>query len=536
MMPTLPNILPTTSPDSFRGGEAEPFQGTPGKTGEPFDHLMARALSPSSKEANQTAGQNPPARKIATDLEKQNISQNKLPDQFQIRGKIAGNSNDVEAEAGNFPLQPGNPKSGAQKSGKNHSKKGSGNSDVAANSSGHSEDKVAAVNSENISTPMPAPAVAMVAQKSELSAKAAVAGKFAGIPAVLPEVKNFPPAAAKVSNLIIPQNQESAEPNQMAESVGQEKITAAAGALAAEKTNSTDSKIAGLQMTSSQVSPSAKNAGGDLTPPKPAVESFAQSPQSGLSPAPDLTLKTTAQASSGANGTPVAQQDAPMKKTEKTDKITSSAGKILPGDAVSVARANNLPPRENFSALALSRAGQMDANTTANPSASKIDVAPLSADSASTIASVATVDFRSRNLERAQDMIVLHAARLSDSGNDSLQVVIKPGAGMQLSLELRQRGDGVEVQAVLQRGDFERLNQQWPGLQQQLEQRGIRLAPLASDGNFAGSDNNNFQHKQNQPAELDSFPAGAFVEVAPAGSFAQTAARTGTHHGWETWA
>jgi hypothetical protein len=124
-------------------------------------------------------------------------------------------------------------------------------------------------------------------------------------------------------------------------------------------------------------------------------------------------------------------------------------------------------------------------------------------------------------LERVQDMIVLHADRLSESGNASLQVVIKPGAGTQLSLELRQRGDGVEAQAVLQRGDFNHLNQQWPALQQQLEQRGIRLAPLIADGNFASGGENNFQHNQNQSAEPDAFPAGSVRgKLRLAGSFA----------------
>jgi hypothetical protein len=105
---------------------------------------------------------------------------------------------------------------------------------------------------------------------------------------------------------------------------------------------------------------------------------------------------------------------------------------------------------------------------------------------------------------------------------------------------LRQRGDGVEAQAVLQRGDFNHLNQQWPALQQHLEQRGIRLAPLIADGNFAGGGENNFQQKQNRSAEPDSFPTGAFAEVASSGlmtgSLAQPDTRAMTHRGWESWA
>ena len=85
--------------------------------------------------------------------------------------------------------------------------------------------------------------------------------------------------------------------------------------------------------------------------------------------------------------------------------------------------------------------------------------------------------------------------RVNDVGTDSLQVVIKPGAGTQLSLELRQHGGGVEVQAALQQGDFKHLSQHWPELQQRLEQRGIRLAPLTDDGTLANGGSGTFQTK-----------------------------------------
>jgi hypothetical protein len=104
-------------------------------------------------------------------------------------------------------------------------------------------------------------------------------------------------------------------------------------------------------------------------------------------------------------------------------------------------------------------------------------------------------------------------------------------------LELRQRGDGVEAQAVLQRGDFEHLNQHWPALQQQLEQRGIRLAPLASDENsVAGDGSQTFQNRQNDSTEPEALPAGAFAEVAPAGLHAQISSGLESHRGWESWA
>lgn len=118
-----------------------------------------------------------------------------------------------------------------------------------------------------------------------------------------------------------------------------------------------------------------------------------------------------------------------------------------------------------------------------------------------------------------------------------MQVVIKPAAGTQISLELRQHGGTVEVQAVLQQGDFNHLNQQWSDLQQRLDQRGIRLAPLVDNGSFAGNPGNEtFQQKQGQTAEpvpdLPHFEAPA-VTFAPA---RQPQVQTRTYPGWETWA
>jgi hypothetical protein len=546
-MQTFPNILPVADADLVRGGTITASEGAPGKIKEPFAHLMTRALLPSSKETNPA--QNLPAKTMVSDSEKENVPLNKSSQPFQVQNKVAENSNHSETDIGYFLFQPKNPQSDAQTSDKNPHKKAD-NSNVVASSSERPKITGVAINLENVSVPAPALVEPMMVHKSESSAKITPnipvansktpsASKSAGITGALPKEKNVSPTAPKIFGQIVSQNQAaSIQTNPMDKAVGQEKITAAVETLTAEKTNLTDSKVAGLTPTNLQVPPLTEKVTGDLPAPKPVVESFVQSPPHELSTSPHLTLKTAVQAKPDVSGTSVARQDMPMKKTEKTDKTTGSAGKILPGAAVSVARVNNLPMRENFSALALSRAGQISATGVTDAPGRMTNVAPMSADSLNSVAGAATVDFRSRTLERAQDMIVLNATRLNDLSVNSLQVVIKPGAGTQLSLELRQHGDGIEAQAVLQSGDFEHLNQQWPGLQQQLEQRGIRLAPLVNDGNFSNSsgNNNTFQHKQNQSAESDSFPAGMFAEVAPAGSFAQAAARAGAHRGWETWA
>jgi hypothetical protein len=545
-MSTLPNILPTANADSFNDSRAMTFSATPEKNGETFGHLMARALSPASpKEVNAVTEQNPQAKTIVQDLGKQKIFLNKLPQPFQVQNQLAENSDQIETAGGNFQSQSKNSKSSTQTTNKNPLGTTDGTSDVAAITSTHSEANVAVANLENISISILAPVIEMPDKKIDSNtkattdvlaadSKATVTSKPVGDSSALSEAAKSSVADAKISVPVISQDQLGVKTNSTIKSDGSQKITTAIEALAVEKANPTDSKIAATT-TNPQIPPLAKDVPEDLTTPKAAVESIVQSSQPEFSVTPDLTAKTMAQSQPDVNGTSVAKQDVSMTKTENPNKIADPAGKILPSVAVSSSQANNLPPRENFSALNLSRTGQIAeavAASSSNP-VHAAEAAPFSADSASSIAIGVIADVRSRGLERVQDIVVLHATRLSDSGNNSLQVVIKPGAGTQLSLELRQRGDSVEAQAVLQRGDFEHLKQQWPALQQQLEQRGIRLAPLISDGNFAGSGGNNFQQKQNQFAEPDSFPA--FAEVAPI-SFAQPAARAGAHLGWESWA
>jgi hypothetical protein len=158
-----------------------------------------------------------------------------------------------------------------------------------------------------------------------------------------------------------------------------------------------------------------------------------------------------------------------------------------------------------------------------------------------TLVSSNIIDLPARALERTHEMVSLHALRMVEVKSDSLQVVIKPGAGIQLSLELRQRGDGIEAQAVLQQGDFNQMNQHWAELQQRLEQRGIRLAPLTGDENAAAfGGNNEFQKQQRPPEEQDPLAAGAFAEFALAGAMIAQAGQPAIHaaasRGWQTWA
>ncbi len=228
------------------------------------------------------------------------------------------------------------------------------------------------------------------------------------------------------------------------------------------------------------------------------------------------------------SGTSIAKQDVAMNQAEKMNKIAGQTEKVLPGNVVSISSGAS-------SQLFSSRAAEFSAANTANLSvsaSSSLDaVAALPVDS--TIVPISSAP-DTRLLERTQDMVTMNAMRLTDSGNNSMQVVIKPDAGTQLSLELRQHNGGVEVQAVLQQGDFNHLNQQWPDLQHRLDQRGIRLAPLDDNATYANNGGSEtFQQKQNQTNNTVQEPA--FTGV-PIGLFAPEPTKTSTHRGWETWA
>jgi hypothetical protein len=241
----------------------------------------------------------------------------------------------------------------------------------------------------------------------------------------------------------------------------------------------------------------------------------------------DSNTDTPAQPSPEPNGTSIAKQDVAMKQAEKTNKIAGQTEKVLPGNVVSAARESQSP------GVSLNAQSFMSTSAAGSPTLNNID--GISSSPSDSVAASAVVNARSNSLERTQELVMVSATRLSDSGNNSMQVVIKPDAGTQLSLELRQQSGNVEVQATLQQGDFNHLNQQWPDLQQRLEERGIRLSPLTDEGASGGSNSGSetFENKQNQTNEV--VPELTLVD-APAGMFTPEPAQTSAHRGWETWA
>lgn len=225
-----------------------------------------------------------------------------------------------------------------------------------------------------------------------------------------------------------------------------------------------------------------------------------------------------------STGTPIAKFNAAMKKPEQTIRIAGATGKFLPGGASWVATKNDLLPQTQSTATSAVSAMQSGADLDRSV---PTEIPPVPSG-----AGLGTI-------ERTQEMVVQHAMRLGNSTADSLQVVIKPDAGTQLSLELRQRGDGVEVQAVLQQGDFNQLNQSWNHLQQQLQLRGIQLGDLTRGNDLNGNGQGLLQQGQgggagNLEAETPVIAAAGGAAVVP-GMTANLPALAGSGR-WQTWA
>jgi hypothetical protein len=237
-----------------------------------------------------------------------------------------------------------------------------------------------------------------------------------------------------------------------------------------------------------------------------------------------------------AHGIPAAKQDMTMKKAEKMQKVAGSAEQDLPGNTAS--GSEELPKGQKISEKAASHGEKADSTAIELPTRISTSVeSPSTTITSAGPTPSASLD--TRVLERTHDIVALHAMRLTDTGAETLHIVVKPGAGIQLSLELRQSARGIEVSASLHKGDYDQLNQHWPELQQRLEARGVRVSTLTPSENYTGT-NHQFNQSKQQSSQQESLHAGAFAEFALAGSMTEApgarAARASAYRGWETWA
>jgi hypothetical protein len=234
-------------------------------------------------------------------------------------------------------------------------------------------------------------------------------------------------------------------------------------------------------------------------------------------------------------GTGVANTPTTMKNSQKTNKVAGPDVKVLPLGESGASRAKNLPSPAVVSPVRTAENRSSDLNFSfANGS----NQAPATetTQSLNVLDLPSLADARLRAVERTHDMMALHSMRLVDSKADSLTVVIKPAPGTELSLELRQHADGVEMRATLTRGDHQFLSQNWPDLQQRLEQRGIKLASLGGDTSFSTNDNSHYRQQQTSQDDAAQ-QASAFAEFAATSPGGGATARLAmVHDGWESWA
>jgi hypothetical protein len=263
-----------------------------------------------------------------------------------------------------------------------------------------------------------------------------------------------------------------------------------------------------------------------VTATKPTDSPTNQLPSTGPKDSVGAAAIGGGNAPSISGGTPSALMGELMNNGGKSDKSAELSGQHLPGSIAVVMHGTDLSSEISPAAAGLAT----------DTSISK--AAPTSEIWTSThgIESNPPVD-----LERTHDLVATHAMRLENSGNTSLTVVIKPGGGTQMSLELRQQSNGIAAQASLQQGDYKHLSQNWPELQQRLEQRGIRLAPLTDNGSSAFASSGGGQggglwgQPNPQPAESDR-PIGFGGTLTATATASAPGAPAKTAAGWETWA
>ncbi len=259
-------------------------------------------------------------------------------------------------------------------------------------------------------------------------------------------------------------------------------------------------------------------------------------------------VKETEVAEKGAQLTPTrdgtsdALQQMPMKRAARQNEFAGSAEQELPTKAVAPV-ANGPPARRRRAvepALQGGFSGLIPASGAVGEASSlSAKAAPLvAADSSSHVSAP-----EAQLVEQAQRLMTAEAVQLRQSGVDSLRVVIRPDTSLQLTLHLHQRESGIEVQARLDHGDYGLLSRHWNFLQQQLDLRGIRLAPLLHSESFSGGGHqarHQLSQSDGQPAGEEDAWAGKMVASTPGsqppGRVAVASVSATARRHWESWA
>lgn len=169
-------------------------------------------------------------------------------------------------------------------------------------------------------------------------------------------------------------------------------------------------------------------------------------------------------------GTGVAPHERQMLREEQQNEFADRAKQYLPDKAESLsprAQAADLGPRRQDSQAKLSV-----------ESFSAVSAKDVSSSTSVDAESVAKTTEPSPILNRLISGVNHEAMILRQFKPDKLDVVLRPDAATQISLQLRLDGDGIQGVARCEKGDFNLLASHWTELQRTMHQQGVHLEPL----------------------------------------------------------
>lgn len=549
-MPMLPNILLTTPPDLSQKDAATGLPWERGARGDQFDHLMNRALSVAANDKKPVetgiseigeTGVIPAPGYVYGSQYLPPVPVSALPPTSPAPLANPGQPNQVakppqainqnSTDAGILNLlknvgdENASPKSREAKSTKpipsaNQAEVTRNNPATITGPTVQPEIDRANLSSQMVPATLAGPAVAT--EELRTATDIAAVSVTAGILSASTSVKNITAASAKTPVTDILQSHLSVGAAQTIRKEIESESAASSNLETFANVSSTNPRTAGSTPVTEQAAPPICEVDAGKISAKSAANPTEQSSPAGSDSFSAQQANGSAQAPSAGDGTSSALVMEAMNTDGKQDKTADLAGKFLPGGIALVAHGSDL-----------STGTAQTAPTATVPALSSNSLSGANVSASAGVESYSAGDLPLQTIERTHDLVSAHAMRLDNAGSNTLSVVIKPGSGTQLSLELKQHSDGVEVQAALQRGDYQHLNQNWPDLQQRLEQRGIRLAPLMDQATFSNNGSGQFKQQTNQPNEVSAAPESGSTQTA---TVMQAVPRAKAATGWETWA
>lgn len=135
------------------------------------------------------------------------------------------------------------------------------------------------------------------------------------------------------------------------------------------------------------------------------------------------------------------------------------------------------------------------------------------------------------------EAIRAHVQVLKSSGQEKLEVVLRPDANTELRLHVEKVNGQLLVQARCDRGDIARLEANWSAIQQTLANQGVRVEALQHGANLQNQ-SRDWNHSSGSPNQQSSRDhENIFVEQkSPKGTRPQPTRTNAAVRGWQSWA